>query len=142
MLVYRDGSLNQYESSMSIQQDQNNGIEAFTGAATLILIKTMGFPIMRHVRVVKAGTRANRYDRQTLVLVYVEKGKRRRMNTHFAENPVAIAKGWQPVQGAFNAAVEGDWTTFEPTALQAMLHQLTDVLYSQAAPEETEDAPA
>ena len=44
MLVYRGGSLNQYESSMSIKQDQNNGIEAFTGAATLIIIKTMGFP--------------------------------------------------------------------------------------------------
>ncbi len=97
---------------------------------------------MRHVRVVKAVTRANCDDRQTLVLVDVEKGKRRRMNTHFAEHPVAIAKGWQPVQGAFNASVEGDWTTFEPTALQAMLHQLTDVLYSQAAPAETEDAPA
>ena len=61
---------------MSIQQHQNKGIEAFTGAATLILIKTMGFPIMRHVRVVKAETRANQHNRQTLVLVYVEQGKR------------------------------------------------------------------
>ena len=29
---------------MSIQQQQNKGIEAFMGTATLILIKTMGFP--------------------------------------------------------------------------------------------------
>jgi len=93
---------------------------------------------MRHVRVLKAETRANKYNRQTLVLLYVEKGKRRRMGTHFAETPVAIAKGWQTVQGAFNA--EG--TTFEPTAFQAMLHQLTDILYSQTEPEETENAPA
>ncbi len=57
---------------MSIQQDQNNDIEALTGAATLILIKTMGFPIMRHVRVVKAATRANQDDRQTLMLVSIE----------------------------------------------------------------------
>jgi len=84
---------------------------------------------MRYVRVVKTATRANQHDRQSLVLVYVEKGKRRRMNTHFAENPVAIAKGWQPVQGAFKAEVEGDWTTFEPTAFQAMVDQLTDVIY-------------
>ena len=127
---------------MSIQQQQNKGIEAFSGKATLILINTMGFPIMRHVRVVKAETRANQDDRQTLVLLYVEKGKRQRTGTHFAENPVAIARGWQPVQGAFNAAVEGAWTTFEPTAFQAMLHQLTDILYSQTEPEETENAPA
>ena len=97
---------------------------------------------MRHVRVVKAETRANQDDRQTLMLVYVEKGKRRRTSTHFAENPVAIAKGWQPVQGAFNAEVSGEWTTFESTAFQAMLHQLTDILYSQTEPEETENAPA
>lgn len=127
---------------MSIQQDQNNGIEAFTGAATLILINTMGFPIMRHVRVVKAETRANQDDRQTLVLVYVEKGKRRRTGTHFAENQVAIARGWQPVQGAFNAEAEDEWTTFESTAFQAMLNQLTDIIYSQTEPGETEDAPA
>jgi hypothetical protein len=125
---------------MSIQQDQNNGIEAFTGAATLILINTMGFPIMRHIRVVKAEIRANQDDRSTLVLVYVEKGKRRRIGTHFAENPVAIARGWQPVQGAFNAEAEGEWTTFEPTAFQAMRHQLTAVVYSQTEPEATEDA--
>jgi len=67
----------------------------------------MGFPIMRHVRVVKAATRANQDDRQTLVLVYVEMEKRRRTSTHFADNPVAITRGWQPVNGAFNAAVEG-----------------------------------
>jgi len=97
---------------------------------------------MRHVRVVKAETRANQDDRRTLVLVYVEKGKRRRMGTHFADNPVAIAKGWQPVQGAFNAEAEGEWTTFESTAFQAMLHQLTNVIYSQTAPEEPENAPA
>jgi len=127
---------------MSIQQQQNQGIEAFTGAATLILINTMGFPIMRHVRVVKAETRANKYDRQTLMLIYVEQGKRRRMNTHFAENPVAIAKGWQPVNGTFTAEVEGNWTTFEPTAFQAMLDQLTEVIYSQSESEGTEDAPA
>ncbi|MBC7972999.1 MAG: hypothetical protein H7Z11_23230 [Verrucomicrobia bacterium] len=102
----------------------------------------MGFPIMRHVRVVKAETRANRYDRQTLVLVYVEKGKRRRTGTRFAENPFAIAKGWQPVNGTFNAEVEGNWTTFEPTAFQAMLDQLTEVIYSQSESEGTEAAPA
>jgi hypothetical protein len=127
---------------MSIQQDQNNGIEAFRGAATLILINSMGFPIMRHIRAVKAATRANPYDHQTLVLVYVEKGKRRRIGTHFVENPVAIAKGWQPVHGAFKAAGDGEWATFEPTAFQAMLQQLTDILYSQTEPEETENAPA
>jgi len=100
---------------MSIQPQQSKGTEAFTGTATLILIKTMGFSIMRHISVVKAETRANQDDRQTLVLVYVEKGKRRRMHTHFAENSGAIAKGWQPMHGAFNAE-EGNGTTFEPTA--------------------------
>ncbi|MBC7973040.1 MAG: hypothetical protein H7Z11_23445 [Verrucomicrobia bacterium] len=78
---------------MSIQQDQNNGIEAFTGAATLILINTMGFPIMRHVRVVKAATRANQDDRQTLVLVYVEKGKWRRTVSRLSINDGNLALG-------------------------------------------------
>lgn len=101
----------------------------------------MGFPIMRHISVVKAETRANQDDRTRLVLVYVEQGKRRRMNNHLAEHSVAIAKGWPPVNGAFKAAVEGAWTTFEPTALQAMLDQLTEVLYSQSESEGTEAAP-
>jgi hypothetical protein len=55
--------------SNQIQQSKNQGIETFAGAAALILIKTLGFPIMHHISVVKAETRANRYDRQTLVLV-------------------------------------------------------------------------
>jgi hypothetical protein len=100
---------------MSLQQRKNEGLEAFSGKATLILVKatlilvkTMGFPISRHIRVVKAQTRVDQYDRQTLVLVYLEKGKRQRTGTHFADNPVAIAPGWQTVKGAFNAEVEGE----------------------------------
>lgn len=112
---------------MSMQQRQNKGIEAFTGAATLILIKTMGFPIMRHISVVKAETRANQDDRTTLVLVYVEQGKRRRMNTHFAEHSVAIAKGWQLVNGAFKAEVEGagqpsSQRPFKPCSINPPMH--------------------
>ncbi len=123
---------------MSLQQRKNEGLEAFSGKATLILINTMGFPISRHVRVIKAQTRVDQHDRKTLVLVYLEKGKRHRTGTRFADNPVAIAPGWQTVNGAFNAELEGDWTTFEPTAFKARLDQLTNVLYVQSEPEGTD----
>jgi len=54
---------------MSLQQQQNKGLEAFTGAATLILIKTLGFSHHAPCPRRESETRANQDDRQTLVLV-------------------------------------------------------------------------
>ncbi|PSB28858.1 hypothetical protein [Stenomitos frigidus] len=133
-----------------IEQQKNEGVEAFQGKATLILLNTMGLPIVRHIRVLKAQLHSNEYQCQTLRLIYIERMYRKRIDVHFTDNEVAIAHGWQTVQGAFNtfeqtveaaaqqgevqAVAETEWTAFEPTAFQAMLSQLTDILYIQAKP--------
>jgi len=135
-----------------IDQQKHEGIEAFQGKATLILINTMGF-IVRHVRVLKANLHSNEYQRQTLRLQYVERQQRKPTGVHFTDNEVAIAQGWQTVRGVFNtfeqavkaagqqgelhSMVEPAWTAFEPTAFQAMLSQLTAVIYIQAKPTQT-----
>jgi len=119
----------------------------------LILINTMGLPIVRHVRILKALLHSHELQRQTLQLQYIKRRYRRPTGVHFADNEVAIAHGWQTVRGAFNtfeqevkaaaqqgeihAVAEAAWTTFEPTAFQSMLSQLTAVLYSQAHPTQT-----
>jgi len=92
--------------SSLVSLQKNEGIEAFQGKATLILINTMGFPIVRHVRILKALLHSHELQRQTLQLQYIERRYRRPTGVHFADNEVAIAHGWQHVQGAFNPLIK------------------------------------
>ena len=60
-------------SLVSLQKSE--GIEAFHGQATLILINTVGLPIVRHIRVLKARRDRHR-DQQGQATPEVDRRRR------------------------------------------------------------------
>lgn len=99
--------------------------------ATLMLVNTMGFPIVRHITITKADiVAATRYqnhmtDKKCLELKYVEKGKRKLVGTRYTEADLAVALGWQ------NVEVPSDFVIFEESLLANMMAQVKDIIYSQ-----------
>lgn len=99
--------------------------------ATMVLINTMGFPIVRQIKVTKSVIDDQRkygnltgleYGDISLVIHYVEKGKRKPYGTRFRKSAgaqIAIYCGWHEV------TTPNEFTCFSNSAYDSLKAQIS-----------------
>lgn len=85
--------------------------------ATMLLVNTMGWPVVRHVTVQRSVV-----DGEQLVLQYVIKGKRKPVATRFSKgvSKLALYAGWH------NVTEPNEFTIFEDGLLEGMKRRVNE----------------
>lgn len=92
---------------------------------TLIIENSLGIMVDRKIKIIEAEEVKNpKYaygDSKALRLIYIEKGKRKKLGTLFTENRIAIVEGWKDIKGTMKDSFNGEMIAFHEENFNGIL---------------------
>lgn len=88
---------------------------------TLLIENSFGFIVSRKVKIKKAFIESYAQHKETLVIHYIEKGKRKITGTRFIDNKICIIEGWKDIKGALQDDNINTFESFESGKFESII---------------------